>query len=187
MSDYPVTPAGVRMGEPPPHQPDLTRHVLVAEDDEDICQLNAQVLVQLGCRVDTAADGAAAWAALQRTRYDLLVTDNNMPKMTGVELLHKLHAARLAVPVIMATGILPREEFDRSPWIKPAAVLLKPYTITELLRAVQAAMRLTAPETSGQSQTNADRPPLRGDATASEPANPLPPVPPPATDGQANV
>lgn len=171
------------MGEPPPGQAKFPRRILVVEDDEDICQLNAQVLVQLGCRVDTAADGAAAWAALQRTRYDLLVTDNNMPKMTGVELLHQLHAARLAVPVIMATGVWPREEFDRAPWIQPAAVLLKPYTIAELLSAVKEALRLTAPEAPGQAQPDgAGRPPLRGEATASEPANP-----PPATGGQAHV
>ncbi len=51
-----------------------------------------------------------------------------MPKVTGVELLQKLHDARLALPVIMATGTIPEAEFARYPWLRPNATLLKPYT-----------------------------------------------------------
>jgi two-component system chemotaxis response regulator CheY len=87
--------------------------------------------------VDAAHDGAVAWNTLQLKNYDLLVTDNDMPKVTGVELLKKLHAARMALPVIMATGKLPLHEFTRHPHIEPDAVLLKPYTIDALLHKVQ--------------------------------------------------
>ena len=58
-----------------------------------------------------------------------MVTDNEMPKVTGVDLLKKLHAARMAVPVIMATGALPVDEFTRYPWLQPAAMLIKPWFI----------------------------------------------------------
>jgi len=60
-----------------------------------------------------------------------------MPKVTGVELLKKLRAARMALPVIMATGILPTEEFTRYPWLQPEATLIKPYTANELLAKVR--------------------------------------------------
>jgi CheY-like chemotaxis protein len=111
--------------------------ILVAEDDSYIRRLNTDVLTGSGYHVDTAEDGAAAWDTLQLKRYDLLITDNDMPKVTGVELLKKIHSANLALPVIMATGTLPNEEFRRYPWIQPAATLLKPYTVEDLLRAVQ--------------------------------------------------
>jgi DNA-binding response OmpR family regulator len=67
-----------------------------------ICQFNVEVLVQCGWCLDAAKDGAVAWALLQESNYDLLVTDNDMPKLSGIVLLKTLHAARRALPVIMA-------------------------------------------------------------------------------------
>jgi CheY-like chemotaxis protein len=118
--------------------------ILVAEDDGAIRRLNTDVLSGSGYHVDAAEDGAAAWDTLQLKRYDLLVTDNEMPKVSGVELLKKIHAARLALPVIMATGTIPNEEFSRHPWILPAATLLKPYSVEDLLRAVQDVLLAVA-------------------------------------------
>jgi DNA-binding response OmpR family regulator len=131
-----------RAAIPRPAKPQRHR-ILVVEDDGDIRQLNTEALTQCGYHVDAAQDGAAAWDALQLNGYDLMVTDNDMPKVTGVDLLKKLHAARLAVPVIMATGTLPREEFIRHPWLQPAAMLIKPYTIDELVGTVHEVLRVT--------------------------------------------
>jgi DNA-binding response OmpR family regulator len=129
-------------GTPPQGQPKPPRRILVVEDDEEIRRLNAEVLAQSGYQVDAAEDGAAAWATLQQNRYDLLVTDNDMPRVSGVELLHKLHAAHMALPVIMATGIPPKDEFLQYPWIQPAALLVKPYSFNELLGTVREILRM---------------------------------------------
>jgi two-component system alkaline phosphatase synthesis response regulator PhoP len=137
--------------------------ILVVDDDHDIRRLSAEVLMHHGYQVDAAEDGAVAWDALQLKRYDLLVTDNNMPKVSGVELLKKVYAARMALPVIMATGTLPREEFIRYPWLQPAATLLKPYAMEEFLGTVQKVLRVTdgdreqlppPPDWQGQSSPN---------------------------------
>jgi DNA-binding response OmpR family regulator len=66
-----------------------------------------------------------------------------MPKLTGIELVKKLHATRMALPFIMAVGRLPKEEFTRYPWLQPAATLLKPYTKSELLGTVKKVLRAT--------------------------------------------
>jgi DNA-binding response OmpR family regulator len=113
----------------------------VVEDDISIRQISTEVLIHSGYEVDAAEDGAAGWEALQANSYDLMITDNNMPKMSGVELLSKLRAARMALPVIMATGALPKEEFTRYPWLQPAATLLKPYTVEEMLGTVKKVLR----------------------------------------------
>jgi DNA-binding response OmpR family regulator len=115
----------------------------VVEDDGDIRRLNAEVLIHSGYHVDAAADGAAAWEALCADNYDLMITDNNMPKLTGVDLLKKLRSARMALPVIMATGTMPQEEFKRYPWLQPTATLVKPYTLEELLGTVTKVLRAT--------------------------------------------
>jgi DNA-binding response OmpR family regulator len=114
--------------------------ILLVEDDGDIRRLNAEVLTHSGYHVHAAEDGAAAWETLQQNNYDLLVTDNEMPRMTGVELLKRLVAARIALPVIMATGALPQDEFIRRPFVEPDLTLLKPYTVEELLKTVKEVM-----------------------------------------------
>jgi DNA-binding response OmpR family regulator len=67
-----------------------------------------------------------------------------MPKVSGVDLLKKLRAARMVLPVIMATGTLPKEELARYPWLQPAATLLKPYTSEDMLRTVKRVLREAA-------------------------------------------
>src|SRR4029077_7795663 len=71
--------------------------------------------------------------------YDLLVTDNNMPKVTGVELVKKLRSAYMTLPVIMVAGIIP-EELSRNPWLL-AATLAKPFAPDELLETVDKVLR----------------------------------------------
>jgi DNA-binding response OmpR family regulator len=124
-----------------PSQANPSHHILVVEDDAFLLQLNTQALSRLGYEVDTATDGAAAWQALSNDSYDLVITDNNMPKVSGVELLKMLRSSRMSLPVIMATGELPEDEFARYPWLRPAATLLKPYTCEEMLRTVKEVLR----------------------------------------------
>jgi DNA-binding response OmpR family regulator len=129
-------------------QPRPLHRILVVEDEPDIRRLNAEVLQNFGYAVDTAEDGRAGWEALHAVRhapdsYALLITDHDMPGLTGLALIKKLRAARMALPVIMATGTLPTEDlFIRYPWLQPAAALVKPYSTEQLLGTVKAALRM---------------------------------------------
>jgi DNA-binding response OmpR family regulator len=106
--------------------------ILVVDDDVSIRKLNTEMLIRSGYGVDAAADGEAGWEALQAKSYDLLITDNLMPKVTGIEMIKKLHAAGMQMPIIMATAILPQEEFIVNPWLKGITTLLKPFRSIEL-------------------------------------------------------
>lgn len=97
--------------------------------------LNSELLMSAGYDVDAVKDGSAAWDALQQSSYDLLITDNNMPKMSGVDLLKKMRAGEVTIPVIMATGTRPAE--DDSSWTAPDITLIKPYKASEFLAAVK--------------------------------------------------
>ena len=114
--------------------------ILVVDDEPMIRKLNRDVLRQSGFHVDAVEDGAVAWDALQATRYDLVVTDHKMPRMTGIELLQKVHSSAMALPVIVASGTLTRDELNRHPGLQPAAVLLKPYTLDELVVTVKSVL-----------------------------------------------
>ncbi len=126
------------------HEASPPLRILVVDDDDDIRRLNAEMLLRSGYEVDAAEDGDAAWDALSTDGYDLVITDNNMPKVTGVELLQKLRAARMNLPVIMATGSVPQPAVNQAPWLQPTALLVKPYTVDELLRTVQQVLRANA-------------------------------------------
>ena len=141
MRENKISRTGEPASAPFQFQPRPVHRILVAEDEPLIRQLNTEALAGSGYQVDAVEDGAAAWQALNTNSYDLLITDHNMPNLTGVQLIKKLHSTHMALPVIMATGTLPQEELTRHPWLKPAALLLKPYTIAELLGAVKEVLR----------------------------------------------
>jgi DNA-binding response OmpR family regulator len=66
-----------------------------------------------------------------------------MPRLTGVELVRKLRSARMAVPVVMAAVRLPTQELAGNPPLQLAALLPKPFYISELLQTVRAVLRAT--------------------------------------------
>jgi DNA-binding response OmpR family regulator len=111
-------------------------HILVVDDDRESRQFTIDLLAGSGYQVDAADDGAAGWEALQTADYDLVITDNRMPRMTGLEMIEKLHFSRMTIPVIMATGHVPTDEFARKPWLTPEVTLEKPFTNGELLAAI---------------------------------------------------
>jgi len=132
-----VEPAAAVM--PVQREPNLHPRILMVEDDSFIRQLATEALSLWGCQVDGAADGAVAWDALNVGSYDLMITDNSMPKLSGLELLKLIRAAQMPLPVIMATTVLP-DEFARSPDLRPAATLVKPYTIAQLMEKVSEVL-----------------------------------------------
>jgi DNA-binding response OmpR family regulator len=143
MEKHKLSPVGSPAAAGLQCKPNLRQRILVVEDDPLIRRINSQVLIHSGYHVDAAEDGAVAWDALQLNEYDLLITDHDMPKVTGMDLLKKVHATHLALPAIMATGNLPAWEFTICPWLYPAAVLLKPYTFDELLGTVKQVLCAT--------------------------------------------
>jgi DNA-binding NtrC family response regulator len=122
-------------------RPDLGQRILVVEKDSDHHQLAKDVLEDAGYQVKTAANGAVAWAALQRHRYDLIITDQFLPKVSRVALVKKLYAAGITVPVIMATEILPTWEFALHPCLQAVTMLRKPYAIDQLPAMVKRCLQ----------------------------------------------
>ena len=116
------------------------RRILLVEDDSEMCEIGAEVLIRSGYEVDTAADGADAWKALNDRSYDLLITDNKMPRVTGMELIKKLRSEDMTLLVILASGTVPVEELSRHPWLQLDAMLPKPFTTAQLLDTVNKVL-----------------------------------------------
>ena len=136
-----IVPQGARLTSwPTQGQTNPSNRILVVDDSIAIREAIPKVLVNYGYRVDVAGDGEAGWEALHAIPYDLLITDHKMPKLTGVELVKKLRFAGMGLPVILASATLPLEALNRDPSLQVGAVLLKPFTVGELLEKVKGIL-----------------------------------------------
>jgi DNA-binding NtrC family response regulator len=78
--------------------------ILIVDDQELMRDSLAATLAREGHEVVAAGDGAAAVSRLEGQRFDLLITDMKMPKMTGIELLTEAKRLRPEMPVVMMTA-----------------------------------------------------------------------------------
>jgi CheY-like chemotaxis protein len=127
------------------------RRILVADDDEVIRYLISTILDDADFNVDAASDGQQAWESLLHEHYDLLVTDNQMPRLAGIDLIERIRDAGRSLPVIVASGTFPVEQVRNDPQLQIAAVLPKPFCTSELLNTVRHVLEVSwAYTTAGQ-------------------------------------
>ena len=87
------------------------KRILVVDDSITVREVERQLLEQRGYDVDVAVDGLEAWNALRAGNYDLLLSDVDMPRMTGIELVRAVRAdARLRELPVMIVSYKDREE-----------------------------------------------------------------------------
>ena len=93
----------------------LNKSVLVAEDSVTSRMLLKGILESAGYHVTTAVDGADAFSLLQKTAFDLVVSDVEMPRLNGFELTAKIRGTEQVAqtPVVLVTGLDSREDRER--------------------------------------------------------------------------
>src|SRR6476659_7452678 len=116
------------------------------DDEATIRAYAARALTLAGFEVAVAADGAEALrlVAEDRVRPSVVVTDIEMPGMTGIELAARLLALRPALRIVMMTGDKARAKAARGHPSIVDEVLLKPMRIEALVRAVRPVADETA-------------------------------------------
>jgi DNA-binding response OmpR family regulator len=143
MKDNNISQAGEPVAAIEPCAMSSSQRIIVVDENSDLRRLYAEALAGLGYCVDGAEDGAAGWEALKARRYGLLITEHEIPILTGVELVKMLRAAHMALPVVMAAGRLPTYELAQNPALQLAATLSKPLVIDALLDTVRTVLRAT--------------------------------------------
>jgi len=126
-----------------PPVPVNPRRILVADDQADIRYLMSSVLASGGFEVSAAADGEQAWQSLLQAPFDLLVTDSDMPRLTGLQLVERVREAGMNLPVVIASGSFAVDSVSDYPQLRIAAVVQKPFDIGEFLTVVRIALRLS--------------------------------------------
>ncbi len=117
-------------------------HILIVDDEEQIVMLQTEMLQRLGYQVTGVSDSTAALDQIRRDpdRFDLLITDLTMPRLTGDRLAEQARQLRPDLPVILCTGFSDRVE-DLKTGSDPAidAIAMKPMVrkeIAEMIRQV---------------------------------------------------
>ena len=113
-------------------------HVMYVDDDQALVFLVKRLLGRRGYQVSGFTDPHEATAALQADpqRYDLLVTDYNMPGYSGVDLLHAARAIRADLPVALASGYVTTEIEQAALAAGARALIHKPNDVDELCATV---------------------------------------------------
>ncbi|HET9109118.1 MAG TPA: response regulator transcription factor [Steroidobacteraceae bacterium] len=120
-------------------------HLLIVDDDQELCSMLAEYLGPEGFTVEVAGTGSAALERIARGGLDLVVLDVMLPALSGFEVLRRLRSAS-RIPVIMLTAR--GEEVDRVIGLELGAddYLAKPFSPRELVARIRAVLRRMAAE-----------------------------------------
>ncbi len=116
--------------------------VLIVDDDASVTRAHARVLLREGYRVVTATDGDEAVGIVELGDLDAILTDIDMPGMTGLTLLERIRGHDLDVPVVMITGTPSVGTATRAMEHGALRYLLKPVATEELVSVANLAVRL---------------------------------------------
>lgn len=129
--------------------PNSTFSILVVEDQKELSEIIKDILTGEGFRVTTVENGELACGALKQNKFDLVLSDVRMPKMSGVDLL-KWCQANQPVPFVFMTGFAQNLSTQESITLGATAFIPKPFERKDLIETVKASLR------GNQDQENLD-------------------------------
>jgi DNA-binding NtrC family response regulator len=128
-----------------------TENILLVDDDAELKQIMSQVLARLGYQVTVHTSSIEALAAFEAdpAKFDLILTDFDMPRMKGDQLVQKIMAIRPAMPAIINTGNSQRVTAEMAKALGIKGVLKKPATISKLATMIREVLDDTKASAKG--------------------------------------
>lgn len=118
--------------------------VLVVDDQASMAMLMSRVIESMGCSVDTAADGEEALECGMLNTYDLVLLDQWLPGLQGVEVLTAWRNAGRGFPVILVSGDAGPDELVDKLGLTRVDFMRKPFDIPDLMSLVDTYLRRAA-------------------------------------------
>lgn len=116
--------------------PSGTRQVLVVDDEPGSLYILDTFLQGIGFKVTLATDGAEALQSFTNGRFDMVVTDFQMPVMDGLTLIARIRALLPAIPVILISGCSLEEICPDGERPDGVTFIAKPFTLGDFRRQV---------------------------------------------------
>lgn len=119
--------------------PGGSEHILLAEDDPPLAQAEQSLLMELGYQVTKCNSGVEAFEIFQKIpdRFNILITDMVMPRMTGDELIKKIRETRPDIPVILCTGYSKLMTQQKVKDIGNCHLIMKPIDLGTIARLIR--------------------------------------------------
>ncbi len=119
-----------------------TGRILLVDDEDAIVEMGASVLKRLGYEVRATQDSLEALEIFRRDpgAFDLVITDQTMPRMTGTELARELTGLRRDIPVILCTGYSEIVNRDKAKDLGIREFLAKPVSRNELAESIRRVL-----------------------------------------------
>ena len=119
-----------------------SEHILLVDDEQDLVEIGKEMLQRLGYRVTAIVGSTEALEVFKKDpfRFDLVMTDFNMPGMSGDQLAGRMLAIRKEVPIIVCTGFSEVFDHQRAQSIGIRRTLMKPMTMESIAHAVREVL-----------------------------------------------
>jgi CheY-like chemotaxis protein len=124
----------------PQHLGNLLVKILLLEDNRELGEIIADMLSSFSYVVCQAPDGISGLGRLERERFQLILSDIQMPRLNGMGLLKALRNLHIDVPVILTTGFTGIWQEEQALQQGAVAYLAKPFGMGELIRIVEQAL-----------------------------------------------
>ena len=144
---FPSTSASAQIAGPTHDWSRKPLRILIVDDQEIICELISEHLTADGHTTASAKDGREALELFGNSSFDLVLTDQSMPGMNGIQLCNAIKAIVPGTPVILLTGFgdeILNEQTSAHP-IDVDLVLCKPASQADLRRAIYEATEIARP------------------------------------------
>ena len=127
--------------EPEP-LPTGREHILLVDDEKTLADIGRQMLERLGYQVTPRTSSLEALEVFkaQPNGFDLVITDQTMPKLTGVDLTKEMLSIRSDIPIIICTGFNAQISTQRAEEIGVKRLLMKPLVVREVATAIREVL-----------------------------------------------
>lgn len=119
----------------------VPQNILVVDDEEQVCDLLAEALTFMGHNVFTAGDGREAMEQIEKMPFAIVITDMDMPRMDGMDLIRHITTTRNGTDIIAITGHTMKYKYTDVVAAGAADFITKPFTLNELEAKLNRLLR----------------------------------------------
>jgi CheY-like chemotaxis protein len=122
--------------------PTGTEHILFVDDEELLVEVSSMVLESLGYKVTSFTSSIEALEAFRKNPqgFDLLLTDMNMPKLSGLDLAREVTGIRPDTPIVLCTGFSETISSSHSASLGIRKTIMKPMVARDIALAIREVL-----------------------------------------------
>lgn len=116
--------------------------ILVVDDEEELREILTVILEKMPCKVQLATNGSEGLHLVKSQNFDAVLSDINMPIMTGLDMISEIRNSGCNIPVVILTGYSEAEKIQRAKELGVIDYLSKPFRPQDILKVMQKTVQV---------------------------------------------